>query len=180
MRRTSFLLLLSLIAGASAFAQPPAKPAPLAPVKTQATLIIIRHGEKAGPEGDVALSDAGHARAAVLARVLRDASISTIFVTDLQRTQQTAAPLAKALNLTPVIVPAHDVAGLAAKLAALPAGTTALVINHNPYVLHLAAAFGAKEVAPMAETEYDRLMILTPAADGKSRLLSLRYGASIP
>jgi phosphohistidine phosphatase SixA len=173
MRHTVLPLLLSLILSASAFAQQP--PAPLAPVKTQATLIIVRHGEKAGPEGDVPLSDAGHARAAALARALRDANISTIFVTDLQRTQQTAAPIAKALNLTPVIVHAHDVAGLAAKLAALPAGTTALVVNHNPYVLHLATAFGAKDVAPMDETEYDRMMILTPRPDGKAALLTLRY-----
>jgi hypothetical protein len=80
------------------------------------------------------------------------------------------------LNLTPVIVHAQDVAGLAAKLAALPAGTTALVVNHNPYVLHLATAFGAKDVAPMDENEYDRMMILTPRPDGKSQLLTLRYG----
>jgi phosphohistidine phosphatase SixA len=110
--------------------------------------------------------------------VLRSASISTIFVTDLQRTQQTAAPIAKALNLTPVVVPAMDTAGLAAKLAALPAGTTALVVNHNPNVIQLATAFGAKNVAAMAETEYDRMMILTPGADGKAALLTLRYGAS--
>jgi phosphohistidine phosphatase SixA len=177
MRRTSLLLLLSLVTSASAFAQPPAKPAPLAPVKTQATLIIVRHGEKAGDTGDVPLAPAGHTRAAALAHVLRDANISTIFVTDLQRTQQTAAPIAKALKLTPVQVPATDVAGLAAKLAALPAGTTALVVNHNPFVLDLARAFGAKNVGKMEESEFDRMMVLTPGADGNSVLLTLRYGA---
>jgi phosphohistidine phosphatase SixA len=177
MRRTFLLLLLSLVTSASAFAQqPPAKP-PLAPVKTQATLIIVRHAEKAGPQGDVPLAEAGHVRAAALAHVLRNANISTIFVTNLQRTQQTAAPLAKALSLTPVIVSADDVAGLATKLAALPAGTTALVVNHNPYVLHLATAFGAAGVTSMSEDEYDRMMILTPRPDGKSALLTLRYGA---
>jgi phosphohistidine phosphatase SixA len=182
MRRSLFVLLLVVCGGllpASA-QQPMGKPAPLAPVKTPATLIIVRHAEKAGPTGDVPLTDAGHARAAALAHVLRSANISTIFVTDLQRTQQTAAPIAKALNLTPVIVPAADVAGLAAKLAALPAGTTALVVNHNPFVLDLARAFGAKNVANMEETEFDRMMVLTPGADGKSVLLTLRYGAPAP
>ena len=176
MRRLLFLLLLVVcsVSPIPAAAQPPAT---LAPVKTQATLIIVRHAEKAGPTGDVPLTDAGHTRAAALAHVLKNANISTIFVTDLQRTQQTAAPVAKTLNLTPVIVPAADVAGLAAKLAALPAGTTALVVNHNPSVLHLATAFGAKQVAAMTETEYDRMMILTPGADGKAVLLTLRYGA---
>jgi probable phosphoglycerate mutase len=181
MRRLLFVLLLVLCGGLlPASAVQMQKPAPLAPVKTQATLIIVRHAEKAGPTGDVPLTDAGHARAAALAHVLRSANISTIFATDLQRTQQTAAPIAKALNLTPVIVPAADVAGLAAKLAALPAGTTALVVNHNPFVLDLARAFGAKDVGTMEETEFDRMMVLTPGADGKSVLLTLRYGAPTP
>jgi phosphohistidine phosphatase SixA len=178
MRRSLFVLLLFVCVSllpASAQMQPPA---PLAPVKTQATLIIVRHAEKAGPEGDVPLTDAGHARAAALAQVLRSAKISTIFVTDLQRTQQTAAPIAKALNLTPVVVPARDVAGLAAKLAALPAGATALVVNHTPNVTQLATAFGAKDVASLPDSEYDRMMILTPGADGRAALLTLRYGAS--
>jgi phosphohistidine phosphatase SixA len=180
MRRLLFVPLLFVCISlfpASAQMQPGAS---LAPVKTQATLIVVRHAEKAGPTGDVPLTDAGHARAAALAHVLRNANISTIFVTDLQRTQQTAAPLAKALNLTPVIVSSKDVPGLAAKLAALPAGTTALVVNHNPSVLHLATAFGAKDVPPMTETEFDRMMILTPGGDGKSVLLTLRYGTSTP
>jgi hypothetical protein len=47
-------------------------------------------------------------------------------------------------------------------------------------VLQLATAFGAKNVADMDEHEYDRMMILTPGADGKSVLLTLRYGASTP
>lgn len=186
MRRSFFVLLLVLCGGVCggllpvSAQQPMGKPAPLAPVTTKATLIIVRHAEKAGPTGDVPLTDAGHARAAALAHVLRDANVSTIFVTDLQRTQQTAAPTAKALKLTPTIVPASDVAGLAAKLAALPAGMTALVVNHNPSVLDLAKAFGGKNVASMEETEFDRMMVLTPGADGKSVLLTLRYGASAP
>jgi phosphohistidine phosphatase SixA len=182
MRRLLFVLFLVVCGGllpASA-QQPMGKPAALAPMTTKATLIIVRHAEKAGPEGDVPLTDAGHARAAALAHVLRDANISTIFVTNLQRTQQTAAPISKALKLTPVIVPAADVAGLAAKLAALPAGTTALVVNHNPFVLDLARAFGAKNVTNMEETEFDRMMVLTPGADGKSVLLTLRYGTPAP
>ena len=32
----------------------------------------------------------------------------------------------------------------------------------------------------MEETEFDRMMILTPGADGKSVLLTLRYGTPTP
>jgi phosphohistidine phosphatase SixA len=170
MRPTStFLLLLlcSLVTSATtALAQP-------------ATIIIVRHADKAGTATDALLSDAGKVRALALAHVLRDANISTIFVTELQRTQQTAAPLAKALKLKPEVVQSSDAAAaLAAKLKALPAGSTVLVVNHNPTVLRLAEALGAKNVASMQESEFDRLMILTRGADGNASLLTLRYGAS--
>lgn len=179
MRQSRFVLLLFIVCGSlrSASAQPPA---PLAALETQATLILVRHAEKAGPKGDVPLTEAGKLRAIALAHVLRNANISTIFTTNLQRTQLTAAPIAKALNLTPVVLPAEDTAGLAAKLAALPAGSTALVVNHNPLVLQLARAFGDQKVADMDEHEFDRMLILTPGADGKSKLLTLRYGAPSP
>jgi phosphohistidine phosphatase SixA len=181
MRRFCLSLLSLIVAGSSLLPVAAQQPLPpLAPIKTQATVIIVRHAEKAGPTGDVPLTDAGHARAAALAHVVKSAKVSHIFVTDLQRTQQTAAPAAKALNLTPVIVPAIDKDTLATRLAALPAGSTALVVNHNPTVLRLATALGGKDVASMEETEYDRLMILTPGADGKSSLLTLRYGQPIP
>jgi len=179
MRQSLLVLVLFLVCG-SLFSASAQQPAPLAAFTTQATLILVRHAEKAGPKGDVPLTEAGKVRATALAHVLRNANISTIFTTNLQRTQQTAAPLAKALNLKPVVLPVEDSAGLAAKLAALPAGSTALVVNHNPLVLQLATAFGAKNVADMDEQEFDRMMILTPGADGKSVLLTLRYGAPTP
>src|SRR5205807_10112633 len=45
------------------------------------TIIIVRHAEKAGPEGDVPLSDAGHARAEELARVPGSAGVTAIYDT---------------------------------------------------------------------------------------------------
>ena len=47
---------------------------------------------------DPDLSEAGRARAQSLADVLKDAKITAIFATEFKRTQQTAAPLAKALG----------------------------------------------------------------------------------
>jgi phosphohistidine phosphatase SixA len=179
MRQSPFALLLLFFAACGSLLSASAQqPAALAPAKTQATLILVRHAEKAGPTGDVPLTEAGKVRAIALAHVLRDAKISTIFTTNLQRTQQTAAPIANALNLKPVVLPVEDVAGLTAKLAALPAGSTALVVHHNPLVLRLATAFGATSMPDMAENEYDRMLILTPAAEGKAVLLTLRYGAT--
>jgi probable phosphoglycerate mutase len=55
--------------------------------------------------GDPPLHTDGHAQAEKVAARLRDEAIDAIYVTTLQRTHQTAAPLAAALGLTPVVEP---------------------------------------------------------------------------
>ena len=54
---------------------------------------------------DVQLSPEGQKRAECLASTLKDAGIKQIYVTDVTRTQQTAAPLAKALKIKPQFFP---------------------------------------------------------------------------
>lgn len=79
-----------------------------------ADLLLIRHGESqpARPgesfpmtdgHGDPALHAAGHAQAAAVGERLRSEPIGAIYVTTLQRTHQTAAPLAAHLGLEPRI-----------------------------------------------------------------------------
>ena len=85
------LVLLGLLASVAA-----ARPA----------IFIVRHAEKVASTGrDPDLSDAGRARAESLAKMLKDAGITSIYVTDLKRTQQTAEPLAKTLAIRPTILP---------------------------------------------------------------------------
>ena len=55
----------------------------------------MRKRRKAVTTKDPDLSDAGRARAESLANVLKDAGITAIYATELKRTQQTAAPLAR-------------------------------------------------------------------------------------
>lgn len=75
-------------------------------------MLIIRHGESqpANPDtpfplvdgqGDPALSPEGEEQAERLADRLADAGIQAIYVTNLRRTAQTAAPLATRLGLEP-------------------------------------------------------------------------------
>lgn len=77
-----------------------------------ADLLLIRHGEtqaaKRGEmfpmvdgQGDPSLRPEGEAQAARVAERLRSAPIAAIYVTTMQRTHQTAAPLASALGLEP-------------------------------------------------------------------------------
>ncbi|MDK3018251.1 histidine phosphatase family protein [Pseudodonghicola flavimaris] len=79
-----------------------------------ADLLLIRHGESmpARPgesfpmkdgHGDPALHENGQAQARAVGARLAAEPIAAIYVTTLQRTHQTAAPLAERLGVTPVI-----------------------------------------------------------------------------
>lgn len=84
------------------------------PAKGACDILLIRHGEtqaaKRGEmfpmldgQGDPALRPEGEAQARAVAQRLRDVPIDAIYVTTMQRTHQTAAPLAVALGLTPQV-----------------------------------------------------------------------------
>jgi len=84
------------------------------PPKGACDILLIRHGEtqaaKRGEvfpmvdgQGDPSLRPEGEAQAAAVAARLKDAAIDAIYVTTMQRTHQTAAPLAQALGLSPLV-----------------------------------------------------------------------------
>jgi 2,3-bisphosphoglycerate-dependent phosphoglycerate mutase len=79
-------------------------------------IILVRHGASASDiaqklaYGDLVLADpplsaAGRAQAEAVAKRLEREPFTHIFVTPLQRTQQTAAPLAELTGLVPVVIP---------------------------------------------------------------------------
>ena len=132
----------------------------------QGTIFVVRHAERADTSTgapptmatDPDLSEAGRARAASLAAMLKDAGVSAIFVTEFKRTQQTAAPLAKALGITPTVVPAKDTAGLAARLK--KATGNVLVVGHSNTVPEVINAVGVAKPVSVADTEFDNLFIV--------------------
>jgi len=79
-------------------------------------LLIVRHGESAparldapaptvGGHSDPELAPEGREQAERLAERLAHEDIDAIYVTSLRRTVETAAPLAKRLNLEPIVEP---------------------------------------------------------------------------
>jgi broad specificity phosphatase PhoE len=139
-----------------------------------ATIILVRHAEKAGPTGDVPLSAQGQERATLLAKMLRDLPLKAIYVTEFQRTQQTAAPTASAHHLTPQIIPAKQMDDLIARLKAAGKDDVILVVSHSNVVPDLAARLATK-IPDMDESDYSRLIIINTTASPAS-LLTLRYG----
>jgi phosphohistidine phosphatase SixA len=141
------------------------------------TIFLVRHADKMSDETDAPLSEAGRRRAECLANTLADAQIEQIFTSDLQRTQQTAAPLAERLHLKPVAIPLSRPDEL---IGAIRSGKAAnvLVVWHDATLPKILRALGAPAIRPIAHTEYDRFFILTLAigkTPSQPRFTSLRY-----
>ena len=139
------------------------------------TLFVVRHAEKAPGDGDVPLSPVGRERAALLARTLKDAQVTRVFTSQMARARETATPLAEALKLTSEVVPAQDPDALVTALRALPRGTTALIVGHSNTVPVIVERVAGTKVQPIAEDEFDRLLVLT-IGDGSVTVTTLRYG----
>lgn len=143
------------------------------------TIILVRHAEKAdAPKDDPGLSDAGQRRAAALAAALKDSNVSAIFTTQLRRTQETAAPIAKAAGVTPKVLTISrgglaDHVAEAAKLAREQKDGAVVIVGHSNTVPAIAAALGVK-VPDMPECEYSRLITLLPGLP--LRTIVARYG----
>lgn len=82
------------------------------PPKGAADILLVRHGQSAGARpgesfamkdghGDPELHPNGHDQAHAVGERLRDSGLQAIYVTTLQRTHQTAAPLVAATGLQP-------------------------------------------------------------------------------
>jgi broad specificity phosphatase PhoE len=137
----------------------------------QTTIFIVRHAEKADATKDTDLSGAGRARAEALAKILRDANITAIYTTEFKRTQETAAPLARALGINPTTLAAEDIGALTEKLRA--AHGNALVVGHGNTIPDLFKTLGITEPINIAENDYDELFVVVLAE--RSKLIRLHY-----
>jgi broad specificity phosphatase PhoE len=151
-------------------------------------IFVVRHAEKdTVPHENPPLNPAGRARADSLAATLRDAGITVIVTTQQYRTQQTAAPLAAALHITPISVPIdgrkpeeHVRAVTDAVRRAAHAGDVVLVVDHQSTLPGIIAALGAPRPATMCDVEFSNLYILLPTGANAMRLTRAHYGAPDP
>jgi broad specificity phosphatase PhoE len=145
------------------------------------TVIVIRHAEKTNTDPqNPPLSAAGEARAALLAHMFGSGPpadrIGAIYVSPLIRSHQTAAPLAAALGLTPIEMPADDPRGLARRAIKDNPGGRVLIIAHTDTVPAIVTALsGHTEIAPIGALEYDRMYVVTVPGIGRANVLRLSY-----
>ena len=137
------------------------------------TVILVRHAERAGGMGaDVGISEAGRCRAEALARMLADAGVKRIYVSEVARTQQTAEPLANKFNIRPEVIPAKDIDGLVSKLRT---GGVALVVGHSNTLPEIIKRIGGGPVRPIDDSEYDRLFVVTMIGPNRAAVVTLHY-----
>jgi len=135
-------------------------------------VFIVRHAEKASTGGkDPDLSVEGQKRADALAHILKDSQITSVFVTEFKRTQETAAPTARAANVSPTVVPANDVGVLVEKLRAL--NGNALVVGHGNTIPDLLKALGIATPVSIPEDEYTEIFAVL--IGNEPQLLRLHY-----
>jgi broad specificity phosphatase PhoE len=141
-----------------------------------ATIILIRHAERAGAMGgDPPLSDRGKQRAEALVPLLKDKNLRAIFITDTLRTRQTVAPLANRIALEPVELPGRNVAGLIARLKKFGEGDTVLVVGHSNTLPEIVEGLGGS-TARIGETEFDRMITVVTHENEKPTVTTTRYG----
>ena len=122
-------------------------------------IFIVRHAEKASSgDKDPDLSVQGQKRADVLAHILQDSQITSVFVTEFKRTQRTAAPTATAAHVTPTVLPANDIGALVEKLHALKGN--ALVVGHGNTIPALLKTLGVATAAGIPDDDYTEIFVV--------------------
>lgn len=168
MRR--FVLLAAVLAALAA-----------AEAAAQQVVFVVRHAEKISDE-DERLTEAGRARAARLAGMLRHAGITAIYSTDTDRTIGTARPLAEALGLKIAIYETGkwpdgriDAVPFAERLRREAPRGIVLVVGHSNTVPAILSSLGCPEAVTIEPDEYDNLFVVVPKEGGKATLVRMRY-----
>src|SRR5262249_3790637 len=133
---------------------------------------VVRHAEKARTGGkDPELSVQGQKRADALANIPKDSQITSVFVAEFKRTQETAAPTAKAAHVSPIVVSSKDTGSLVGELRAL--NGNALVVGHGNTIPDLLTALGVATPVSIPDDDYSEMFAVLPG--DTPQLVQLHY-----
>ena len=125
---------------------------------------IVRHAEKAAtPADNPPLTQAGQQRAVVLCDSLRDKGINRIFVSQFDRTKQTAAPAAGLLGITPIeyttTAASPNIEGLADQLRAA-GDVNILVVGHTSNIPGLILNLTGIDIGMINENDFVNFFVI--------------------
>jgi broad specificity phosphatase PhoE len=144
----------------------------------QKAVYIVRHAEKAGDPTDPPLSPEGVERSKALARLLKNADIKAIYVSDTHRAQQTAQPLADCRGLSPVVVSMGDPGKTFDRIRADHPNDVVLVIGHTNTIGDLIKKWEPTAVVTLEDTEFDKVFVVVPEGTAKASWSRFRYDAN--
>jgi phosphohistidine phosphatase SixA len=136
------------------------------------TVVLLRHAERQSLlDSNSLLSEAGLRRAQNLVPLLETFHPSALYASDLERTQQTLAPVAAKLGLKPLIRPKGGSEALAAEILRDQRGKIVVVCWHHDLMAKVARALGVKGPVPyLSFDSYDWLWIVHVPAKGEATL----------
>ena len=137
------MLIAALLALTGCTTTPPA-PTP--------TYLVMRHLHTPEGQRDPDLTAEGQAAAARLPTLFASERPAAIFVSNYRRSRQTAAPLAAALGLTPIVYDPADTPALVARLQSGP--WPVLVVGHSNTVPDIVAQLGGTRPAPLSHPDF--------------------------
>lgn len=140
------------------------------------TFYLTRHAEKA-TDGtkDPPLNEKGIARAKKLAVMLSGVTFTAIYATPYKRTHQTVRPLVMAQNLEIIEYKPSEI-DIFKSLHRQNPGGNYLVAGHSNSTPALANfLLGNEKYSQLQESEYDKLFVVTMAADGAAKVVILKY-----
>jgi broad specificity phosphatase PhoE len=127
-------------------------------VSAEPSWYVMRHLQKADG-ADPGLSEEGARNAERLADWFKEERPTAIYVSRTRRAQETAAPLAARLGLTPAIYDPADTPALVARLRAETG--TVLVVGHSNTVPEIIERLGGTRPAELAETDFGDIWLIS-------------------
>ncbi|HXY95382.1 MAG TPA: histidine phosphatase family protein [Steroidobacteraceae bacterium] len=143
-------------------------------------VVLAASGEKdPATIDDPPISAEGERRAQRLAQMLSTGAgpgrLDALYVSGERRAQQTAAPVAELLHLTPTPYDARDAAVVAAGLTRGREGGAVLVIGGAPTVQQFLRQLAGPGSAAQAAADPDLLYIVSVPSFGRPQVLRLKY-----
>lgn len=172
------MLMLTLIA-ALGFAQPTQRtaksPPPSGLAETQ-LIFVVRHADTTPNSGsNPDLNAQGQARALQLANMIQDEQLGAIYVTNTNRSVQTAAPASANSGIPTTFYPPLDAIGLANTIRSSNSTVATLVIAHSNTVPDIIEALGGPSFDDLAEDSFDHFYAVLLRSGRHVRTIELRY-----
>lgn len=145
------------------------------------TVVVLASSGEKDPAtiDDPPISAEGERRAQRLAQMLAagggPGQLDALYVSSERRAQQTAAPVAELLHLTPTVYEAREAPAVAAGLLRSHEGGAVLVIGGAAALQQFLRQLAGSGSAGQASADPDLLYIVSVPSFGRPRVLRLRY-----